>query len=222
MDEYINTLIKEFQINGDPVIAAQQKAYMKNHFEFYGLKTPERRALQKPFLVKEFLPEKENLEDIVKTLWEKEYRDLHHFGLELTYKYLRKMDEADIQLYEYMLLHQSWWDTVDMIATKLVGPYFKKYPHQLEPYIEKWLASGNMWLQRTCIIYQLKYKSEVDTNRLTSVIERLLGSNEFFINKAIGWALRDYSRIDGDWVKEFVATHELSNLSKREALRLLK
>ncbi len=223
MQEYINTLIKELQTNGDPIIAAQQKAYMKNNFEFFGIKTPQRRALQKPFLVKEFLPPKENLEAIVKTLWQKEHRDLHHFGMELSYKYLRKMEEKDILLYEYMLMHQSWWDTVDMIATKLVGPYFKKFPHQLEHYLEKWLASGNLWLQRTCIIYQLNYKVDLDTLILTRVIEALTGSKEFFINKAIGWALRDYSRIDADWVIQFVAMHDdLSNLSKREALRLLK
>jgi len=123
-----------------------------------------------------------------------------------------------------MITTKSWWDTVDFIAAKLVGDYFKKYPNQIGKYIQKWINSDNMWLQRTAILFQLKYKNQLDPKLLKYIIQSQLGSNEFFINKAIGWVLREYSKTNPTWVFNFVNTNEkgLSNLSKTEALRLMK
>ncbi|WP_262890263.1 DNA alkylation repair protein [Maribacter aquimaris] len=139
----------------------------------------------------------------------------------MVFKYTKQFSISDISILEYMVTHKSWWDTVDYIAVKLIGPYFVLYPGQLDTYLEKWLASGNIWLQRCCLLYQLKRKDDIDTFRLGHIIQRLLGSKEFFINKAIGWVLREYSRTNPEWVKAFVANHELANLSRREALRLM-
>lgn len=108
-----------------------------------------------------------------------------------------------------------------MIATKLVGSYFKQHPQQITPKINQWISSNNIWLQRTALLFQLKYKEDLDTDLLRHIIEPLLGSDEFFINKAIGWILREYSRTDQDWVIDFVEQHLLSKLSKKEALRLI-
>lgn len=221
MTEFLQSLEIEFKRNSNAQIAIEQKAYMRNQFEFYGIKTALRREIQKPFLVKTYLPPKSELEQIVKTLWAKPQREFQFFAQELVFKYIKQFEKNDIALLEHIVTHKSWWDTVDYIAVKLIGSYFKKYPQQLDVYIDKWLASGNIWLQRCCLLYQLKSKDKMDTYRLSNVIERLLGSKEFFINKAIGWVLREYSRTNPQWVRDFVENHDLANLSKREALRLM-
>jgi 3-methyladenine DNA glycosylase AlkD len=222
MIEFIESLEQEFKRNSNTKIAKEQKAYMRNQFEFYGIKTPVRREIQKPFLIKSYLPPKIDVEGIVRILWNKSQREYQFFAQELVFKYKKEFAKGDIALLEYIVTHKSWWDTVDFIAVKLIGAYFSLYPEQLDSYIEKWLASGNIWLQRSCLLYQLKSKDKMDTIRLEHIIQRLLGSKEFFINKAIGWILREYSRTNPLWVTKFVANHDLANLSTKEALRLLK
>lgn len=221
MIDFLQTLELEFEANSNPQIAAGQKAYMRNQFEFYGIKSPKRREIQRPFLVKSYLPPKDELEQIVKTLWQKPQREYQFFAQELVSKYARRFDKNDIALLEYMVTNKSWWDTVDFIAVKLIGPYFDQYPGQLDIYLKKWLASNNIWLQRCCLLYQLKSKDKMGTKRLEHMIQKLLGSEEFFINKAIGWVLREYSRTSPKWVKDFVANNDLAGLSRREALRLM-
>ena len=221
MSEFINILETEFEKNANPEIALGQKTYMKNKFEFYGIKTPVRRKIQKPFLVKEYLPPKKELETIIKTLWKKSEREYQYFSQELAYKYVNQFEKKDIALFEFMIIHKSWWDTIDLIAPKLVGNYFKIYPEQRDTYVEKWIASNNIWLQRTAILFQLNYKSDLDKDFLAYIINSLLGSKEFFINKAIGWILRQYSRINPDWVIEFTNHTQLDKLSYKEALRLI-
>lgn len=222
MKDYLAALQLELETHGDPKIASEQKAYLRNQFLFYGIKTPVRRDMQKPFLAKQYLPPKENFENLVKTLWKKPQREYHYFAQELAQKYTKQFEEKDILLLEYMITHNSWWDTVDLIATKLVKAYFKKFPDQRDQYIEKWLSSKNIWLQRTCLIFQLLEKEKTDLKLLEHVINSLLGSKEFFINKAIGWILRDYSRTDADWVIDFVEQTSLEPLSNREALKLIR
>jgi len=222
IEEFIDTLSSEFQKNANTKIAAEQKAYMRNQFEYYGIKTPKRREIQKPFLVKQFLPSKKEAIQIVKSLWNKPQRDYHYVAQELLFKYSRNIEEKDIAIFEFMVIHKSWWDTVDFIATKLIGAYFKTYPEKRKPTIEKWIMSNNIWLQRSAVLFQLKYKEGLDTDILAFTIKPLLGSKEFFINKAIGWVLRDYSRVNPEWVMDYVDNTPLNNLSKREALRLIK
>jgi 3-methyladenine DNA glycosylase AlkD len=222
MIEFINTLEIEFEKHKNAKIALEQKAYMRHQFQFYGLKATVRREIQKPFFIKEYLPQKSEIEHIIKTLWEKPQREYQHFAQELAFKYVKQLELKDINLFELMVTNKSWWDTVDFIANKLMGEYFKTFPNQKEKYVTKWLKSDNMWLQRSALLFQLKYKNKIDTVLLSSTINSLLNSKEFFINKAIGWVLREYSRTNPNWVIEFVNNTELSTLSKKEALRLLK
>lgn len=221
MSAFINHLTAEFKRNENTKVAVKQEAYMRGQFEYYGLKTEIRREIQKPFLVKEFLPEKDDLEKIVKILWEKPQREYHYFAQEFVFKYIKQFEKEDILLYEYMVTHNSWWDTVDFIATKLIGSYFKVYPDQRVTFVQRWLSSNNIWLQRAALIFQLKYKKELDTDLLSTAVNALLGTNEFFINKAIGWVLREYTRTNPQWVIEFVERTDLSKLSRNEALRLI-
>lgn len=222
VNEFVKALRLEFEAYADSKIAAGQRAYLRDQFLFYGIKTPVRRSIQKPFLAKEYLPPKENLEDLIKNLWNRPQREYHYFAQELTQKYVKQFEENDISLLEFMVTHNSWWDTVDFIAPKLIGEYFKIFPEKRDPYVKKWLASNNMWLQRSCVIFQLLSKEKMDKGFLAYVINSLLGSDEFFINKAIGWALRDYSRTNPEWIMDFVGRTELHPLSEREAIRLIK
>lgn len=223
MQTYLNTLKEEFKRHTNPKIAAEQKAYLKDKFEFFGIKTPKRREIQKPFLSKDFLPQKSDLTNLVKTLWQKPQREYHYFAQELVFKFRKELEKEDIELFEFMILNNSWWDTIDFIAPKLVSQYFKTFPTKRDFYVEKWINSGNIWLQRSAILFQLKDKEKIDLHLLTSVIRSLIPSNEFFINKAIGWILREYGKTNPDWVIRFVENNknELSNLSKREALRII-
>ncbi len=221
-NDFLTDLTNEFIKKSNSEIASKQKAYMRNKFDFFGLQFPIRRKIQRPFMLKANLPSKNNLSTIIKSLWLKSEREYQYFAQELTEKYAKQFDKKDIELFEFMIIHKSWWDTIDFIAVKLVGVYLKIYPEQIKPYIEKWLNSNNIWLQRTAILFQLNYKNELDTELLTYIINSLVGSNEFFINKAIGWILRQYSKTNPDWVINFVAQNQLSKLSRYEALRLIK
>jgi 3-methyladenine DNA glycosylase AlkD len=221
MKNFIKQVENEFKRVANPKIAMGQKAYLRNQFDCYGLTSPVRREVQKPFLVKEFLPSKHDLKAIVEILWNKPQREYLYFSQELVYKYRKEFEKEDIKLFEFMVLNQSWWDTIDFIAPKLMGDYFKMYPNQREKYVEKWLDSQNIWLQRSAILFQLKYKQDLDTEFLTYVINALLGSDEFFINKAIGWILREHGKANPDWVLDFANKTTLSKLSRREALRII-
>ncbi len=221
MNEYIRLLETEFKKNANSEIAIHQKTYMKNHFEFYGIKTPLRRKIQKPFFKDELLPKKSDLKKNTKTLWAKPEREYQYFTQELMFKYHNKFEKDYIQLFEFMIINKSWWDTIDFLSAKLVGEYFKIYPFQKNKYINKWLSSNNIWLQRTCVLFQLNYKEAIDKELLSFIINSLLGSHEFFINKSIGWILRSYSKVNPNWVVDFVNKTELDKLSVRESIRLI-
>lgn len=220
MKSYITTLEKEFKRNSNTEIAAGQKAYMRNQFEFFGIKAPIRGSIQKPFLITAYLPLKSELELLVKSLWNQPEREFQNFAQELVSKYVKEFDIEDLSLLEYMVTHKSWWDTVAFITVNLIGAYFRLHP-KIGSTIKKWLSSKNIWLQRCCLLYQLKSKDKMDTIRLEYIIQNLRGSKKKFINKAIGWILREYSRTNPKWVSDFVTQNQLAPLSKHEALRLL-
>jgi 3-methyladenine DNA glycosylase AlkD len=147
-------------------------------------------------------------------------REFQYAAIGLVGRLEKQLMAKSVRTLEYMLTHKSWWDTVDSIAGGTVGAYFKRFPDVRETYLAKWRASENFWLRRTTILFQLNYKKETDFDLLCEIIHENLGSNEFFINKAIGWSLRQYARIDPKAVKKFVnVTKELNPLSRREALK---
>lgn len=220
--KYLEPLVELFENNANPEIAKPMAKYMKNHFQFLGLKSPVRRDLQKQFFKTNGLPPIADLEKIINELWNKSEREYHYFAMDLLDKMKNKLPEDTIKLYEYLIVTKSWWDTVDMIAAKLIGNHISKYK-ELESLTESWSTHEDMWLRRTALLYQLKYKSNTDTKKLSKYIVQNLGSNQFFINKAIGWALREYSKTNPQFVIDFVNQHPpLSNLSKKEALKRVK
>jgi len=222
MSDFIELLELEFQRNANIKRSISQKAYMRNQFEYFGLDSKTRRQIQKPFLLTNFLPKKSEAKEIIIELWRKPQRDFQYVALELAFKYLKSFEKEDITLFEYMVIHKSWWDTIDYIAPKLIGNYFLKFPEQRDFYVKRWIASNDIWLQRSAILFQLKYKSNLDVDFLEKTICSLNKTNEFFINKAIGWVLREYGKTNPNWVIEFTNKTFLSNLSRREALRLIQ
>ena len=220
--EYLIDLITAFENNANPKYALQMKKYMKDRFEFFGISSPERKELYKTHWKNHGFKFNDNTKETVKFCWQAPQREYQYFAMELLGKQAKEAEKESIKLYEYIIIHKSWWDTVDYIASNLVGVYFSKYPDRIEETTSGWMTSGNMWLQRTCILFQLKYKAKTNTSLLESFIKPLADSNEFFIRKAIGWALREYSKTNPEYVIQFVRNHSLSGLSEREALKWMK
>ena len=221
MNKNIHPLLNIFEAHQNSKTAQKQSAYMRNQFAFYGIVTPLRKKLQQPFLKKDALPSKEVLTPIIQTLWQHPKREVHYFAMDLLRKYSKAYELENMALFEQMITTHSWWDTVDIIAPNMVGDYLKQYPKEQELCVERWLASENIWLQRTAILFQLRYKEALDRELLTHVITKLQDSKEFFVNKAIGWILREYGKTNPQWVLEFIENNELHPLSRREGLRLL-
>lgn len=219
---FLNTLEKEFNNHSDPMIAEAQKAYMRNQFEFYGLTANQRRIIQKPLFKAYTSSINKKPQELIETLWMKKERDYQYCAQELIMKNTKQFKVEDITLFEFMIINKSWWDTIDFLAPKILGKYFKLYPEKIEPQIEKWLSSNNIWLKRSCLLFQLKYKQNLNTKLLTHIISSLVGSKEFFINKAIGWILREYSKTNQEWVCHFIKTKKLHKLSEKEGLKFIK
>ena len=222
MHPYIQPLVTLFEQNADPAQAAPMKKYMRDQFEYLGIKTPQSVALQKEFYSPNGLPEIADLDPILRDLWALPQREFQYVAVGLLGRCEQKIPARFIRTIEYLITTKSWWDTVDSLAGGTVGMHFRRFPEVREQYLPKWRASRNFWLRRTTILFQLGYKQDTDFDLLCDIIRENLGSQEFFINKAIGWALRQYARVDPKAVKKFVnTTRELHPLSRREALKHL-
>ncbi|MCF8009428.1 MAG: DNA alkylation repair protein [Halanaerobiales bacterium] len=219
---YLQEIKSVFKDIANPENAKQQKKYMRNKFEFFGIKAQARRKATNKFIKKDRRLDYENIEVVIKRLWEMEEREYQYFATELLEKYITDFKAEIINLLEYMITKKSWWDTVDRIAKKLVGKYFELFLNKREQYLEKWVKSNNIWLQRTTLLYQLGYKEKTNINLLFDLIKRLKDIDQFFIQKAIGWSLREYSRIEPEVVKKFIQNHNLSSLSTREGMKTIK
>ncbi|MEP6896460.1 MAG: DNA alkylation repair protein [Chloroflexota bacterium] len=222
MYAYVIALKTFFEQHANPVLAAPMKKYMRDQFEYLGIKSPQVSALQREFIHEHGLPPFEELDVISRELWSLPQREFQYLAMNMIGKYEMKLEPEFISTLEYCIVTKSWWDTVDALAGHPVGTHFKRYPKSKEQYLKKWRKSDNIWLRRTTILFQLGYKQETDFDLLCDIIRENLGSDEFFINKAIGWALRQYAYTDSKAVKKFVkATKELHPLSRREALKHL-
>jgi len=222
MTAYVDALIGLYHAHANPANAAPMKAYMRDQFEYLGIKTPERRTLFKEFLNTHGLPEGNELEEVLLALWALPEREFQYTAIGLLGKFEKQLPPVFIDTLETLLVTKSWWDTVDSLAAGAVGSHFLRSPEIKEKALTKWLHSDNFWLRRTCILHQLNYKEKTDFTLMKEIITENLGSKEFFINKAIGWALRQYSRVDAEGVRQFVAVTPLAPLSAREALKWLE
>ena len=222
MHPYVALLKTLFEQNADPAQAAPMKKYMRDQFEYLGIKSPQVKILFRQAIQENGLPSLEDLDHVVRELWDLPQREYQYLAISLMERLEKKLPANTIKTLEYMIVHKSWWDTVDSIAGGTVGVHFQRFPEVREKYLAKWRASDNLWLRRTAILFQLDYKEETNFDLLGEIIQENLGSTEFFINKAIGWALRQYARIDPNAVKKFVKSTPLHPLSRREAIKNLE
>lgn len=221
MDKYVINLKSHFEKHANPAQAAPMKKYMRDQFEYLGIKSPQVKILLREHVSHHGLPSLEDLDAISRELWSIPQREFQYIAMSLMERLEKKLPKSSIKTLEYMITHKSWWDTVDNIA-HIVGVHFRRFPDVREKYLAKWRKSKNIWLRRTAILFQLDYKNDTDFDLLSNIIRENLGSDEFFINKAIGWALRQYAYTDAKAVKKFVKETDLHPLSRREAMKHLE
>lgn len=210
-------IFRALEAAADAEKAKGMSAYLKDQFKFLGIQKPEREKLTKDFLKQK---KKEPIDwSFAEECYGREEREFHYFAVGYVLMMKDKFTPEDLVRIESLITRNSWWDTVDMFNIP-VGRMFLKYPRITET-IRRWMTSENMWLRRSAIIFQLHLKEKTDKALLAEAIESSLGSKEFFINKAIGWALREYSKTDAQWVRDFIASHELAPLSVREASKYI-
>jgi len=210
-------LSRVFAAAANAVVAAGQKKYMRNQFEFLGLSTPVRTSLEAEVFRKHVVRSEEELVNTINALWGKEHREFRYSAMNLASKYKKLWTPAMLSTFERMLRQHSWWDTVDAISSKLVGQLLQTFP-QLAAQMENWIQDDFMWIRRCAIIFQLSYKATTDEAMLFRFCKHRMHEKEFFIQKAIGWALRQYSKTNPEAVRRFIEENEdnLSALSKRE------
>ena len=221
MEKYVNDLKVLFQQHTIIENIEPMRDYMRGQFDYFGIKTPLRKELTKQFVTEYGYPTVEEMPEFMQLIWDEPYRELHHVSINILVRFIEKMPEESIELYEFLLTNHSSWDTVDMLANKVIGGHLKRFPHLIPSVNKHFLEHDDMWLNRTALLFQLKYKKDMDTNLLTLNINYLMHRKEFFVRKAIGWVLREYSRTDASFILNFVANHDLAALSKKEALRLI-
>lgn len=197
-------------------------AYMKGHFEFLGVAASERKTASKPWLIAAKSMQPEPLLEMVESRWTEPEREFHYVGTDAIRAGAKNLRATDLDRVHALIVKTPWWDTVDSLAVHTVGPMVRAHS-ELVAVMDEWIESENIWIARTAILHQLMYKDATNIDRLFNYCEMRMGDTEFFIRKAIGWALRQYSRTNPDAVRIFVAANEgeLSGLSKREALKHL-
>lgn len=206
-------IFKALEAAANPEKAKGMSAYLKDQFAFLGIQKPEREALTKELLKQK---KKEPLDwEFIENCYGRLEREFHYLAVDYILQMKDKFVPDDLKRLESLITRNSWWDTVDMFNIP-IGRMYLKYP-QIKETLKEWMSSGNMWLRRSSVIFQLHLKKDTDTVMLAEAIEKNSGSKEFFINKAIGWALREYSKTDAEWVRAFLSSHELAPLSVKEA-----
>lgn len=221
MDENVALLKFHFENNRNEQLAEPMKKYMKDLFPFLGIKKPERAKLSRLFYQQSGILQQPLQTDFIKQLWEEKEREYQYAALDYIEKSIKKLDKSHFPLFEWLITTKSWWDTVDTIAAKPVGTIAKKHPEVIQETIEGWAYGDHLWLRRTALLFQLKYKKETDEALLYRYIEQNADSKEFFIQKAIGWVLREYSKTNPESVKKFIELHTLPALSIREGSKYI-
>ena len=213
-------LITDLEENRNELLAESMSKYMQDKFRFLGV-----RGATRTEIYKKYFPDARKSKvidwDFIENCWNKEEREFQYvivYYLKAMQKFLKR---EDISRLKYLIVTKSWWDTVDLLA-KVVGSLVIRIEGYDQIMLE-WSKDSNMWLKRVAILYQLSLKEKVDEIILDKILVNNLGDSEFFINKAIGWALRDYSKYNPEWVKEFIRKNKdnMANLSIREASKYI-
>ena len=224
-EKLVAAVRRELAAVADPARAPAMQAYMKSTMPFYGVPMPVTRSLVRRLLREHPIGSRDEWEDVVRRLFdEAAYREEQYAALAVAgqsrFRVYQTLDT--LPLYRHLIVEGDWWDLVDDVSHR-VGDVLLAERAETSAVMRTWSGEPNLWLRRSSIICQLGHKAKTDTTLLTDVIEPNIGDRDFFIRKAIGWALRDYARTDPLWVRAYVAVRdtELAPLSRREALKHL-
>jgi 3-methyladenine DNA glycosylase AlkD len=218
--EYVTRVVQALTPHANPARAEQMSAYMRDMFPFLGVTSPERKALVRDALAGMPKPDEPKLLTAADSLWDLPEREYQYVACDLLVKYVRALTPAALPTLERLIVTRSWWDTVDAIATRVVGSIALTFP-ETRPQMDTWRDSDEMWLVRTAILHQEKWKGRTDADWVFAACAQHAEHRDFFIRKAIGWVLRSYAKTDPVAVQAFVDEQgeRLSGLSRREALR---
>jgi 3-methyladenine DNA glycosylase AlkD len=221
MQQKTRTILSELKeamhFHKDVEQAIVMAKYMKNKFAFLGIQQPMRKELSADFIRSMRPLEPREIIATAAALWKLPEREFQYIGLELLYACRKKFDSDFLSLFGDLVVAKPWWDSIDFIATKLFGTYYQQT--KSPPQMIAWSKSQDLWQNRVALLFQLNYKTATDTKLLFDIINRLKGNKDFFIQKAIGWSLRQYYRTDPKAVKAFVEQSGIEGLAKREALK---
>jgi 3-methyladenine DNA glycosylase AlkD len=212
-------IFETFRAAADPEKAAQMKAYMRGQFPFLGIPTPERRKLSREFLKES---SKRDVDwDFVSKCWQQPEREFQYLALDYLAKVKSMTSFGDIPKLRELAVQKSWWDTIDFIDD-IVGDIALRCP-ETNDVLLAWSVDDNFWLRRIAIDHQLARKEKTDTALLERILVNNLGQTEFFVNKAIGWCLREYSKTNPNWVLGFIERHrdKMAALSIKEASKYI-
>jgi 3-methyladenine DNA glycosylase AlkD len=221
VDELVETIRQSLRDHADPSLAPGQQAYMKSAMPFLGVRVPEVRRLTTTAARAHPPSGLDDIELAVRTLWDQAtHREERYAATALTALPIARGRLELLPLLDHMTVTGAWWDHVDEVAHRVADLHDAR-PEPTARAVRRWARSDDLWLRRLAILSQLGRRDRVDLALLAEVIEENADDPEFFIRKAIGWALREVARVDPDWVRAFVDEHELSPLSRREALKHL-
>ena len=197
-------------------------AYMRDQFAFVGIPSPARVAIEREVTAGLPPPAERDLTAFALACWKRPEREYQYAACGYLRRHVRGCSSAFIDTAERLITTKSWWDTVDELAQRIVGPMVAAHP-ELRTTMSRWIDADDLWLARTAILHQNRCKARTDPDLLFGYCLRRAADREFFIRKAIGWALREYSKTDAEAVVRFVRDHhdELSGLSRTEALKWL-
>ncbi len=202
--------------------AEAMSRYMKNKFHFFGIQSPVRKNLLKSIYKETKQLTEEDLWQLTFDLWSYDQRECQYAAMDIWSHNIKRLNWQALSNVEYLITKKSWWDTVDWLAVHMAGRILKNaIDKQVTEKINEWLESDHLWLQRTTLIHQLSYKTDTNTALLNQCISTLEGDQEFFIQKAIGWALRQYSKTNPDWVREYITDRPMSTIAMREAKKYI-
>lgn len=218
----LDALVADYRRAGDPDRATNMAAYMKRRFSFFGIAAPERRTIDRNHTSAWPAPEEGDLLEIMNEAWGHEEREVQYFAVDYLKRHRNRLSPAALDHVAAAIVDRSWWDTVDALAGNVVGDIVLRHP-DAQPRVAGWVRSDNLWMRRTALLHQLTFGTDTDARLLFNLCLEQGGDPDFFIRKAIGWALRQYARVAPDAVRAFVADHEagLSPLSRREATKHL-
>ena len=218
--KFILALEHAFAANQNSENAFAMATYMRNNFSFFGIKTENRRRIFKEIWKQNKNEVTENAREIALELYSKPEREFHYCAIEILMKELKgNYKKDDIKLIEKLIVTNTWWDSVDTIAKYILGEYLLEFPLETKKVIARFSDSQNIWLNRSAILFQLNYKQKTNFDILKVECNKHKFSKEFFIQKAIGWALREYAKTNPETVKNFVQEANLKSLSTKEALK---